>query len=188
MLNRETESVIIHGGENDENNKAPWAFVFGFGKEPGSVDISAVSNIVFTYYAPTVIEIAERLGLEYDEFVCTSEVILADKETNSQFGVIKPGTIGAHMLLMSCKKDGKEVTGFHFLHKSIDTILEDYPIEQRIEIKGRPNVTVKIDGLFDHEEPFLTSASPNMNLIASVVKAEPGYKDALDIPVGYLPR
>lgn len=187
-LNREIESVVVYGGENDETNKAPWVSIFGFGKDPEGVDISAVTSNVFTYYAPTVIEIAERLGLEYDEFVCTSETILADKETNSQFGVIKAGTIGAHMLLMSCKKDGKEVTGFHFLHKAIDTILDDYPIEQRIEIKGRPNVTVKIDGLFDHEEPFLTSAAPNINLIASVVKAEPGYKDALDIPFGYVPR
>lgn len=188
MLNREIDSVIVHGGENDDHNKAPWAFIFGFGKEPGNVNIDAVANIVYTYYAPTVVEIAERLGLEYDEFVCESEVILADVEANTQFGVIKPGTIGAHMLLMSCKKNGKEVTGFHFIHKATDEILKDYPIEQRIEIKGRPNVNVKIDGLFDSEEPFLTSASPNINLIASVVKAEPGYKDALDIPLGYLPR
>lgn len=188
MLNREIESVIVYGGENDNNNKAPWAMVFGFGKEPENVDISAVTNVVFTYYAPTVIEIAERLGLDYDEFVCTSETILADKEVNSQFGVIKPGTIGAHMLLMSCKKNGKEITGFHFLHKAVDTFLDDYPLEQYIEIKGRPNVKVKIEGLFDHEEAFLTSASPNINLIASVVKAEAGYKDALDIPLGYLPK
>lgn len=187
-LNREVESVIVHGGENDEHNKAPWVHIFGFGKNPDEVNIDSVAAVAYTYYAPTAIEIAERLGLEYDEFSCTSETILADREVESQFGTIKPGTIGAHMLLMSCKKDGKEVTGFHFLHKAIDTILPDYPIEQRIEIKGHPDVTVKINGLFDPSEPFLTSASPNMNLIPSVVEAEPGYRDALDLPVGYLPR
>lgn len=187
-LNREIESVTVYGGENDSHNTAPWVQIFGFGKDPEGVNIESIKKIVFTYYAPTVVEIAHRLGLDYDEYSTESVTLLADKEVDSPFGVIKPGTIGAHLLLMSCKKDGKEVTAFHFLHKACEGILDDYPIEQRIEIKGRPHVNVKIDGLFDTEEAFLTSASPNINLIPAVVKAEAGYKNALDLALGYVPK
>ena len=32
---------------------------------------------------------------------------------------------------------------------------------------------------------FLTSAAPSINLIPQLVKAEPGFTNALDLPVGY---
>lgn len=47
---------------------------------------------------------------------------------------------------------------------------------------------IEITGIIDHYDPFLTSASPSCNLIPAIVAAEPGYKDALDIPLGYMPQ
>ncbi|MBR4162288.1 MAG: hypothetical protein IKR11_02125, partial [Solobacterium sp.] len=101
---------------------------------------------------------------------------------------VLPGTVGAHKFTMCTKKDGKEVTGFHFIHKASAEILKELPLEKYIEIKGEPNITIRLENIIPDEDPFLTSAAPSVNLIPSIVDAEGGFKNALDIPMGYLPR
>ena len=83
---------------------------------------------------------------------------------------------------------GQEVVGFHFNHKGSNEILNDYKVDKAIEIFGEPHVRVDIDGIIDHNDPFLTSASPNVNMIPAIVAAQPGYQDALDIPLSRLPE
>ncbi|MBO6046736.1 MAG: hypothetical protein J6P61_03190 [Erysipelotrichaceae bacterium] len=191
MLSRKIDSVIVYGGEDDSMNSAPWVQIFGYGAHPEDIDqgrLAYIKGIIFTYYAHTCKEIADRLGLDWDEFSCTSEVVLSDKEVTTPNAHVLPGTVGAHIFYMKCLKDGKEVSGYHFIHKADGSILENLSLEKSIEIKGEPDVDVQIKGIIDHFDPFLTSAAPNVNLIPSLVAAEPGYKNALDIPVGYLPK
>ena len=191
MFTRKIDSVIVYGGEDDAVNSAPWIAVFGFGKDPAEISkerLAVVQNIIYTYYGPTVIEIAERAGLEWDEYVCKHETILADAEVTTPYAHVTPGTVGAHIFTMSCMKGDKEVTGFHFIHKSSDEILPELCLDKYIEIKGEPDVTVKLEGIIPYDDPFLTSAAPGINLIPSICAAEGGFKNALDIPMGYMPR
>lgn len=191
MLTRHIDSLIVYGGEDDSMNSAPWVKIFGYGAKPEDIDqgrLAYIKGIIFTYYAHTCKEIANRCGIEWDEFSCTSEVVLSDKEVTTPNAHVLPGTVGAHIFYMSCLKDGKEVCGYHFIHKADGSILENLSLDKSIVIKGEPDVRVAIDGIIDHFDPFLTSASPNVNLILSLVAAEPGYKNALDLPVGYLPK
>lgn len=80
------------------------------------------------------------------------------------------------------------MTGFHFIHKASANILKELPLDKYIAIKGEPDVTVRLENIIPDEDPFLTSAAPSINLIPSIVDAEGGYKNALDIPMGYMPR
>lgn len=191
MFSRKIDTAIVYGGEDDSVNSAPWIAVFGYGKKPEEISaqrLAVVNNIMYTYYGPTVIEMAERAGLEYDEYVCEEQTILSDVEVTTPYAHVLPGTVGAHVFTMCTKKDGKEVTGFHFIHKASDEILKDYCLDKYIEIKGEPNITIRLDNIIPHEDPFLTSAAPSVNLIPSIVDAKPGYLNALDIPMGYLPK
>ncbi|WP_072499682.1 TetR family transcriptional regulator [Olsenella phocaeensis] len=147
-----------------------------------------LKSLFFTYYGPTVIEVTERLGLDYDEYRCDVEQVMADAEVTTPNAHIMPGTIGTHHFVMATYDHGREVVGFHFNHKGSNEILADYTVDKAIEIFGEPHVRVDIDGIIDHEDPFLTSAAPNVNLIPAIVDAEPGYQDALDIPFGRVPR
>ncbi len=191
MFSRSIDSAIVYGGEDDSVNSAPWIAVFGYGKKPEEISperLAVVKNIMFTYYGPTVIEMAERAGLEWDEYSCEEETILSDEEVTTPYAHVTPGTVGAHKFIMCTKKDGKEVTGFHFIHKAAKTILPELPLDKYIEVKGEPDVTIRLENIIPDEDPFLTSAAPSVNLIPSICAAEGGFKNALDIPVGYLPR
>ena len=74
-------------------------------------------SIITSYYGPTVMEIARRCGIEYDDYVEEHRLFTSKMELNPPCGKVMPGTISAHEFIMKCLRDGKEVTGFHFIHK-----------------------------------------------------------------------
>ncbi|WP_303132696.1 hypothetical protein [uncultured Olsenella sp.] len=190
-LSRRIDQLVVYGGQDDSANTTPWVNFLCYGKTVDQIpapQFAFLKSLFFTYYGPTVIEVTERLGLDYDEYRCDVEQVMADAEVTTPNAHIMPGTIGTHHFVMATYDHGREVVGFHFNHKGSNQILADYSVEKAIEIFGEPHVRVDIDGIIDHEDPFLTSAAPNVNLIPAIVDAEPGYRDALDIAFGRLPR
>jgi 2,4-diaminopentanoate dehydrogenase len=177
------DSVIVTGGEDDSYNFSPWVQMFGYGKDLAAFDSGALKDMITSYYGPTTMEIADRVGLEYDEYVEDHEIFSAEVELNPRsIGKVMPGTISAHAFTMRCMKDGKEVTGFHFTHKVCHKIQPHPPIEDKIIIEGEPNMSISIKGMLSPVEPFATSAAPSVNLIPQCVEARPGFVDALDLP------
>ena len=187
MLGGRIDQVIVYGGEDDYYNVSSWTKSFGFGKNPDEIDTAYMENFIFSYYGPTVMEVADRLGLEWDEYSCVNEPLLAEVEMDTPHGKIMPGTVSGHILTMCVKKDGKEVSGFHFVHKVHDKMQPLPSRKMRIEFKGELNNVIEFSSVFAKPDVFLTSASPNINLIPQLVKAEPGFLNALDLPVGHRP-
>lgn len=176
------DSVIVTGGQDDSFNTSPWVHVFGYGKKPAEFNSQLIKDIITSYYGPTVIEIADRCGLEYDEYREDHIVHTAEVELNPPCGKVDVGTISAHEFKMSCMKGGEEITGFHFIHKVCHDVQPMPPIEDGYTIIGEPNLKVRVEGMIPAIESFATSAAPSVNLIPQCVDAEPGWKDALDLP------
>lgn len=192
---RRIESVTVSGGEPDELNTAPWAAMLNFGKTMEEADAALMNGINTRFlcdYGGTVQEIADRLGLEYDDYQQSHDILLSDRDydtKNPMFGVVKKGTIGAHRLNMAVTKDGREVVSFHFIHKASRNILPELDLDFVIDIKAENHVVANIEGFLpEYCDVFLTSAAPSVNLIPAVVEAEPGYKGALDVAPGYIAR
>jgi hypothetical protein len=178
------DSVIVTGGEDDSYNFSPWVKMFGYGKDPAAFDSQALKDMITSYYGPATMEIADQVGLAYDDYVEDHEIFTAAIELNPRsVGPVMPGTISAHHFIMRCMKDGEEVTGFHFTHKVCHKLQPEPPIEDKIIIAGEPNLTVSIKGMLSPVEPFATSAAPSVNLIPQCVEARPGFVNALDLPV-----
>lgn len=177
------DSVVVTGGQDDAYNHSPWVKMFGYGKDPKEFDLGALKDMITSYYGPTAMAIAEKAGLDYDEYVEDHEVFTTETELNPpSCGVVRPGTISAHAFTMRCMKGGKEVTGFHFIHKVCHKTHPHPPMEDKIVIGGEPNITVSLRGMLSPKEPFSTSAAPSVNLIPQCVEAPPGFVDALDLP------
>ena len=176
------DRVIVTGGEDDANNASPWVRVFGYGKDPATFNSQRLKDIITSYYGPAVMEIADRVGLEYDEYVENHEIFTAKEELNPPWGPVKPGSISAHLFSMRCLRDGRELTGFHFVHKVCHELKPENPIADTISIEGEPNITVSIKGMLRSVEPFASSAAPSVNLIPQCVEAPPGFQNALDLP------
>ncbi|MBU1195399.1 MAG: hypothetical protein KKE62_19085 [Proteobacteria bacterium] len=178
------DAVTVTGGQDDAYNNAPWVQLFGYGKDPKTFDLSALKDIITAYYGPTTMEIADQVGLEYDEYVEDHEVITAKIELNPKsVGKVMPGTISAHLFTMRCLKKGREVSTFRFVHKVCHKIAPEPPIWDKIIISGEPNMTLSLRGMLDPVEPFSTSAAPSINIIPQCVEAGPGFINALDLPV-----
>jgi hypothetical protein len=177
------DRVIITGGEDDSYNFSPWVKMFGYGKDPGEFDRQALKDMITSYYGPTAMVIADKVGLEYDEYVEDHEMFTAAIELNPRsIGKVAPGTISAHHFTMRCMKDGREITGFHFTHKVCHKLQPEPPIEDKIIIEGEPNMAMTLKGMLSPVEPFATSAAPSVNLIPQCVEARPGFVNALDLP------
>lgn len=177
------DRVIVTGGQDDAYNNAPWVQLFGYGKNPATFDGAALKDMITAYYGPTAMVIADQAGIDYDEYVEDHEIFTTDEELNPRsVGAVKPGTIYAHAFTMRCMKDGKEVTGFHFIHKVCHKVKPEPPMSDKIIIEGEPNMTLSLRGMLDPVEPFSTSAAPSVNLIPQCVEARPGIVDALDLP------
>lgn len=176
------DKVIVTGGEDDSFNTSPWVQVFGYGKDPASFNADIIKNIITSYYGPAVMEIADRCGIEYDEYVEEHKTYTSEMELEPPCGKVMPGTISAHEFIMSCKKDGEEVTGFHFIHKVCHEQQPYPPMQDSYTIYGEPDLKVTIEGMIPEKEAFATSTAPSVNLIPICVEAEPGWIDALDLP------
>ena len=188
MLCGRIDQVIVYGGEDDYYNVSPWTKTFGFGKKPEEINTEYMENFIFSYYGPTVMEVADRLGLEWDEYSCINEPLLAEIEMDTPHGKIMPGTVSGHILTMCVKKDGKEVSGFHFVHKVHDKMQPLPSRKTKIEFKGEVNTTIDFSTIFTKQDVFLTSAAPGINLIPQLVAAQPGFWNALDLPAGHRPK
>lgn len=181
------DSILVNSGQDDSLNTAPWVQAFGYGKDPDSFNTDLLKASVVTYYGSTAIEVADRCGLEWDDYVIEHDIITANVEMNPPCNKVIPGTISAHLFKMSCMKDGKAVSAFHFIHKVCHDIEPYPPCETFIEIKGEPDLKISIEGMIEKPEPFATSAAPSVNLIPQIVAANPGFKNALEIPLANLP-
>lgn len=194
MGTRRIDTVQVTGGEPDELNTAPWAAVLSFGKALDEIDPAVLEGFHTRFlcdYGGSTIAVADYLGLEYDEYYQNFETIMSDRDydtKNPNFGVVKKGTIGAYRLNMGVKKDGKEIVGFHFIHKASRNILPELDLSFKVDITGENHVIANIEGFLpEYCDVFLTSAAPNVNFIPGLVAAEPGYKDAIEIAVINLP-
>lgn len=177
------DRITVTGGEDDSYNMSPWVQMFGYGKDPKTFDRQALKDMITSYYGPTAMVIADRANLAYDEYVEDHEIFTAATELNPKsIGRVLPGTISAHLFTMRCLKEGREVAGFHFVHKVCHKTQPEPPIEDKIIIEGEPTMTMTLKGMLSPVEPFATSAAPSVNLIPQCVEAPPGFIDALDLP------
>lgn len=176
------DKVIVTGGQDDSYNTSPWVQVFGYGKDPEKFQGEVLKDIITSYYGPTVMELARRCGISYDEYIEEHKIYTSEMELNPPCGKVMPGTISAHEFIMKCVRNNEEVTGFHFIHKVCHDQQPMPDMKDSYTIYGEPELKVTIEGMIPEKEPYASSTAPSVNLIAQCVEAEPGWKDALDLP------
>ena len=94
------------------------------GGEPDALNTAMLQGLSTRFmcdYGEITIEIGERMGLDYNDYFQSLETLMSDTDidtNNPNFGVVKKGTIGAHILNMGVKKNEKEVVGFHFIYNA----------------------------------------------------------------------
>lgn len=204
-LSGKLEKIVVTLMEDDTVNSAPWARTLSFGKTVEEINslcaplppADVILGGFFSMYGGTTRIMAKYSGLEYDKYIYTHEMVTAKEDFDTfAYGKIKKGTVSAHILKMSCIKNGEEVTGFYVFHMVRPDMHPQLPQETSVEIFGIPHMKFTEEGMVPHVNPqeyattsneylnqFCSSAAPSVNLIPQTVEAKPGFLDALELRV-----
>jgi 4-hydroxy-tetrahydrodipicolinate reductase len=70
------------------------------------------------------------------------------------------------------------------VHKICHDVAPEPPVNDKIHIEGLPgDIDVDLKGMMPLDESYVTSAAPTVNIIPAVVEAQPGFRQAMDLPV-----
>lgn len=178
------DSIRVVSGEDDQANTSSWVKVFGYGADPTTFPGDRLKAGIVSYYVAGVHELGDRLGFTFDELRTTHEVFTAPQDLHPVWGTVPKGTIYGHRFVMSGMVGGEPKASLEYIHRICADVVEEPRIDDVIHIEGVPtSIDVRVSGLMPLDEGYVTSAAPTVNVIHSVVAAEPGYRQAMDLPV-----
>lgn len=184
------DKIVVQSGEDDWHNTSGWVGVFSYGGDPKEYpkpdsDEDILAKFIYAYYSSGVYEMADRIGLKYDEFKTKHEIFTAPCALETVKGPVKPGGIYGHRFTMALLNKGEEVSVLRYVHKVCHKQTPELTIDNTIHIEGLPSVVdATINGLIPDIEGYVTSAAPVVNLIPSVMKGHlTGYVEVCDLPV-----
>ena len=178
------DKIVVESGEDDQYNTSSWVKVFGYGVEPDVFPGERLKAGIVSYYGSSVYEMGDCLGIKFDDFVSTHEIFTAPEDLHPKFGTVKKGTICGHRFTMTGVVDGEEKVTLRYVHKICDDVVAEPVIQDVIHMEGMPSeINVEIKGMMPLDESYVTSAAPTINVIPATVEAEPGFRQALELPV-----
>jgi 2,4-diaminopentanoate dehydrogenase len=178
------DKIVVESGEDDQHNFSGWVKVFGYGVDPKLFPNERLKAGIVSYYSSGVYEMGDVLGFKFTEFRASHEVFTAPVDLHPTFGEVKAGTICGHRFTMTGVVDGEEKVTLRYVHKICDDVVKVPVISDNIHIEGCPStLDIEIKGMMPLDESYVTSAAPTVNIIPSVVNAEPGFKQAMELPV-----
>jgi hypothetical protein len=178
------DKIVVESGEDDQHNNSSWVRVFGYGVDPKVFPSERLKAGIVSYYVSGVYEMGDRLGFKFDDFKNTHEEFTAPEDLHPVFGTVKKGTICGHRFTMSGYVGGKEAVTLRYVHKICNDVAPEPPIHDTVHIEGLPgDIDMELRGMMPLDESYVTSAAPTVNIIPAVVEAEPGFRQAMDLPV-----
>ena len=174
-------------------------FVFktmGFGADPAAGDITRgeLAQLYTDLYAETFAYVAATLGTQVQTLTSDHQLTLAPDDIKIAAGTVRKGTVAATEWRWHAQfADGRRMTHSVLWTSSLKLHSDDEAVHWRIEIKGRPNVSLQF-ALHDPDPavpPSRTGADATAALlirgIPDVCAAPPGFFSYAP-PVAFKPR
>lgn len=166
--------------------------IMGFGQPPSYGAPIATGGAFEAFWGPMVRQLADRLGVELDEVVGTSDYAVHDRELVTSVGSMAAGTVVARRVACDGVVDGRAVITAEHITRMSSEVAPDWPTFEgigesnyRIVIDGNPSLRCDLD--LGKAQGVWGSVSGTamrlVNLIPAVVGAPPGLTTALDLPL-----
>jgi hypothetical protein len=165
--------------------------VMGFGQLT-SYEAPIASGVFVDYWRGLVQQVADRLGVVLDEIVGTSGYAVHDQDLHTSVGLMEAGTVVARRVACDGRANGTSVITAEHVTRMTAEVAPDWPrfdgvgeSNYRVTITGNPNMRCDLDlgKCGDVWGSVSATAMRLVNLIPSVVAAEPGLVSALDLPL-----
>jgi hypothetical protein len=190
-LSRRLDCVTIDEFADMASRDSPMMIfqIMGYGAPLGEFDQRKV-NYVKHDFAASLAQIADAIGVKFDEWTAFGELSAANNRTEIAAGVIDAGTVAAQRITISGMSDGKPVLRFRanwYCSRDIDRA--DWELREsgwRIRVEGDTPLDVSISFPVAPEDyaaftPGLTGHRA-VNAVAAVCEASPGIRTTVDLP------
>nr|WP_276515254.1 hypothetical protein [Actinomadura coerulea] len=166
--------------------------IMGFGRPLDDVPMLLRPGVLTMAWGSVVRQIAAGLGVELDEIAERHTRLPAPDTFAVSAGTIGKGTAAALRFEVRGMRGGEAVVVLEHVTRLRDDLAPDWPQPAgagcyRVEVRGEPNYTVDLrllgtDG--DHNTAGLKATAMRLvNAVPAVVKAPPGLRTALDLPL-----
>ena len=159
---------------------------FGFGQPADFEPILLSGGFLKQMWAPTLLHVADALGVEVDDWHIVFETDSLDVDTETGFGTVEAGTASVVHFELQALAGGKPIAIVEHADRVARGAGPQFPspygpedLSYRIEVEGDPSYSVELN--FGAGGDKIT-AMPAINAIPAVCAAEPGLKGPLDIP------
>ena len=161
--------------------------IMGFGVSPGQFDQRKIDYVKHDF-AGSLAQIADAIGLSFDEVEAQGEMAAARNTKQIAAGTIEAGTVGAMRITITGKKAGKPVLRFRANWYCSDDIDEDWGLREsgwKVRTEGDTPVEVNITFPVAPEDyaaftPGLTGHRA-VNAVPIVCEAAPGIRTTVDM-------
>lgn len=162
---------------------------FGFGHPTDFVPILVSGGFLKEMWAPTLLHIADALGVEIDDWNLVYESDGLDHDVETGFGTIAAGTASVVHFELQALADGRPIAIVEHADRVARGAGPQWPqpygprdLSYRIEVEGDPSYSVELNFSGPGSNGLKITAMPAINAIPAVCEAEPGVKGPLDIP------
>jgi hypothetical protein len=166
--------------------------IMGFGQTPSYEAPIASGGAFVAFWGPMVRQLADRLGVELDDVIGTSDYAVHDRDLNTSVGLMEAGTVIARRVACEGRVGGRKVITAEHITRMASGVAPDWPTfdgvgesNYRVTIDGNPNMRCDLDlGRADGIWGSVSATAMRLvNLIPSVATAPAGLTTALDFPL-----
>ena len=166
--------------------------IMGFGQPPSYEAPISSGGAFVAFWGPMVRQLAQRMGVELDDLVGTSDHAVHDKDLNTSVGLMEAGTVIARRVAVEGRVAGRAVITAEHITRMAAEVAPDWPVfdgvgesNYRIVIDGNPSMRCDLDlGRNGDVWGSVSGTAMRMvNLIPAIPDAPAGLISALDLPL-----
>jgi hypothetical protein len=172
-------------------NYGPWdnpqLGLYGFGKPDPSTSMILSPGVTANIWGPTVMMLADAIGVHLDRIEEAHRVIYADEDFDIPFGRIPKGTVSGMSFEIRGIIDGEPRIVIEHVTKLRREDFPEYGLDDayRVVIEGEPNIRVDMWLTSDHGNTthagYMVAVTPVVNAIPAVCASPPGVLTYLDL-------
>jgi 4-hydroxy-tetrahydrodipicolinate reductase len=159
--------------------------MMGMGSSPAAFEESSAvyRGWLGGLFRESVEMIADGLALPLDDVTMTAETSLAEKRFEIAAGVIEPGTVAGQRFAWAGVSGGEERIVLEAIYRAHGDVSPEWPEPGcAVNIEGRPNLRMNLDDSWI-SNGLVGTALHAVNAVSHVVRAEPGIRTFLDLPL-----
>ncbi|BBZ70636.1 diacylglycerol kinase [Mycobacterium paraseoulense] len=166
--------------------------IMGFGRPPTYEAPITAGGAFEAFWGPMVRQLADRLGVELDELVGTSDKAVHDEDLNTSVGLMEAGTVVALRVACEGRVAGRAVITAEHITRMAAEVAPEWPTfdgvgesNYRVTITGNPNMRCDLDlgRAGDVWGSVSGTAMRLVNLIGEMPNARSGLISALELPL-----